>query len=141
MRQLFFFLRGSKLHYPTLSLNLRNDSYILQVNTNGILTFRTEYSGCCLNPFSSAGPAAIAPFWADIDITRFGNIYYRRVTAGTEFLKLQEIISAIPRLRIRELFVATYHQVAEFGRMGAEVSSIHRGGGGIFFCPFDPRPP
>ena len=142
MRQFPFFLWGSKLHYPT-NFTEPQLCIILQVNTNGILTFRTKYSSCCLNPFSPAGPVAIAPFWADIDITRFGNIYYRRITAGTEFLKLQEIISAIPRLQIRELFVATYHQVAEFGRMNAEVSSIHTGGGGggrDFFCPFDPHP-
>ena len=67
----------------------------------------------------------IAPFWDDVDITRFGNIYYRRVTAGTEFLKLQEIVAITfntTGFEIRELFVATYHKVAEFSGEYAEVS-------------------
>ena len=98
----------------------------MQVNTNGILSFGYAYRIWAPRLFSSSVPVVIAPFWDDVDITRFGNIYYRRVTAGTEFLKLQEIIINTfntTAFEIRELFVATYHKVAEFTRGDyAEVS-------------------
>ena len=86
------------------------------------LDMRTVYGhqGCSAHQYM-----VVAPFWDDVDITRFGNIYYRRVTAGTEFLKLQEIITITfntTGFEIRELFVATYHKVAEFSGEYAEVS-------------------
>lgn len=68
---------------------------------------------------------SIAPFWDDVNIRDFGNIYYRRVTSGIEFLKLQELITIIfgtTGFEIRELFVATYHEVAEFRGTDTEVS-------------------
>ena len=97
----------------------------MQVNTNGILSFNSGYLVYVPRTFSFGVPVVIAPFWADVDIRQFGNIYYRQVTSGTDFLKLQGIITTTfntTGFEIRELVVATYHQVAHWTASG--VSSV-----------------
>lgn len=111
---------------PACLLISNNRPVIPQVNTNGILSFRNSYTEYVQRPFSLITDLAlIAPFWGDVDIVFFGSIYYRISINGTEFLKLQEIITTIfgvTRFETGELVVATYHRVASIYGGPEEVS-------------------
>lgn len=64
--------------------------------------------------FNSSMPVVIAPFWDDVNIRDFGNIYYRRATSGIELQELMTFAFNATGFEIRELLVATYHKVAGF---------------------------
>ena len=69
--------------------------------------------------FPSTGLPLIAPFWIDIDITRFGNIYYR-ITSNATLLQrahdlLQELFPFSGNFTPITLFIATWDRVAEYG--------------------------
>ena len=88
------------------------------MNTNGILSFRSQYLQYFPEMFPSTGLPLIAPFWIDIDITRFGNIYYR-ITSNATLLQrardqLQELFRPSAIFIPSTLFIATWDQVAEF---------------------------
>ena len=97
-----------------------------QVNSNGILSFRSEYLQYSPQLFPFAGLPLIAPFWDDVDITRFGNIFYR-VTNNTTLLQrardqLQELFPSSGNFTPTTLFIATWDRVAQFGG-GYQVSA------------------
>lgn len=97
----------------------------VQVNTNGVLSFGSEFPDYTPIPFSTVPFAVLAPFWNDVNTNRFGSIYYRQSTSGSELSKLQEIVTTTfntTGFEIRELVVATYHQVAQFAGRDNEVS-------------------
>ena len=61
----------------------------------------------------------IAPFWSDVDITRFGNIFYRE-TSNATFLQrardqLQELFPSSGDFTPTTLFIATWDRVAQLG--------------------------
>ena len=99
----------------------------MQVNTNGILSFQSEYlsSNPQMFPLSLLNPIrVIAPFWDDVDIRRFGNIFYR-VTSNTTLLQrvrdqLQELFPFSGNFTPTTLFIATWDRVAQFG-VGSQV--------------------
>ena len=95
-----------------------NDSG-LQVNTNGILSFQSQYLQYFPQMFPSTGLPLIALFWDDVDITRFGNIFYRQ-TNNTTLLQrarnqLQELFPSSGNFTPTTLFIATWDRVAQFG--------------------------
>jgi hypothetical protein len=99
-------------------------SVSLQVNTNGVLSFRSGFTRFTPVSFSTTQRVLIAPFWDDVQTNISGSIYYRISTAGAEFPKLQDIISTAfntTGFAIRELVVATYHEVAKFQGLPNEV--------------------
>ena len=66
----------------------------------------------------SANISLIAPFWGDVDITRFGNIFYRE-TSNTTLLQraqdqLQGLFPSSGNFTPTTLFIATWDRVAEF---------------------------
>ena len=54
-----------------------NVSVIVQVNTNGVLSFGTALPTYPSESLPVNGTAFIAPFWADIDTQMNGSVYYR----------------------------------------------------------------
>ena len=69
----------------------------------------------------------IAPYWRDVDTRRFGDIYYRLQTNGTDFSKLNEIVATafdMGDFEIEQIVVATYDQVAQFDGSYNEVSLV-----------------
>ena len=60
----------------------------------------------------------IAPFWDYVDITRFGNIYYRQTSNATLLRRardqLQELFPSSGNFTPSTLFIATWDRVAEF---------------------------
>ena len=72
----------------------------------------------------------MAPFWNNVDIRRFGNIFYRQ-TSNTTLLKrardqLQELFPSSGNFTPTTLFIVTWDRVAESG-----------GGSQVFICIYD----
>ena len=95
-----------------------------QVNTNGILSFQSPYLAPLPQMFRSTGLPMIAPFWDDIDITTFGNIFYRETNDATLLQRardqLQELFPSSGNFTPTTLFIVTWDRVAEW-RGGSEV--------------------
>ena len=80
----------------------------------------------------SANISLIAPFWGDVDITRFGNIFYRE-TSNTTLLQraqdqLQGLFPSSGNFTPTTLFIATWDRVAEFVRflsIGEPPAQVH----------------
>jgi len=54
---------------------------LLQVNTNGVISFDRSFSSYSTRAFPIDGASLVAPYWADIDTNRNdGRIYHRQVT-------------------------------------------------------------
>ena len=68
----------------------------------------------------------IAPFWDDINIERFGNIFYRQTSNITLLQRardqLQELFPSSGNFTPTTLFIATWDRVAEF-EGGSQVSA------------------
>ena len=57
---------------------------LLQVNTNGAISFQIAVSQYTPDPFPLNGSRAlIAPFWADVDTTGTGDVWYHKSTNTT----------------------------------------------------------
>ena len=98
----------------------------LQVNTNGILSFRFPFTESTPHMFPCPDNIPlIAPFWDNVDIERFGNISYRETTDNTLLQKahaqLQEFFPSSGSFAPTTLFIATWDQVAAF-EGGSQVS-------------------
>ena len=97
----------------------------MQVNTNGILSFRVPFTDFTprMFPLPDNIPL-IAPFWDNVDIERFGNISYRETSDFTLLQKanaqLQELFPSAGSFTSTTLFIATWDRVAEFEGGSAE---------------------
>ena len=71
----------------------------------------------------SANISLIAPFWGDVDITRFGSIFYRETSNVTLLQRardqLQGLFSSSGNFTPTTLFIATWDRVAEFVPLGS----------------------
>ena len=93
-----------------------------QVNANGILSFRVPYDRSSSQRFDSSflpSVPLVAPFWADVDITRFGKIFYRQTD---DPVSLQHAADLLRELFLTPhsifyptiLFIATWDRVAQY---------------------------
>jgi len=92
----------------------------VQVNTNGILSFRQPFSSSFIRQFPLPTVPLIAPYWENFDLRRGGNIFYRQ-TSNTTLLQrvqnqLQELFPSADDFSPTRLFIATWEQVPEFLR-------------------------
>ena len=97
-----------------------------QVNTNGIISFQRRFTEFTPQRFPLNLIPLIAPFWDDVDIRRFGNIFYR-VTSDVILLQrardqLLELFPSSGNFTPTTLFIATWDRVAQF-RGGSQVSA------------------
>ena len=98
---------------------MRNTVLILQVNTNGVLSFGTSYTRAVGTNFTLlSSPPIIAPFWDDIDIFNGGTIYYRQDSNSTVMELVQRVlVSEYPEAASFQpslVFVATWDRVEPF---------------------------
>ena len=99
------------------------------MNTNGIISFQCQFTESSPRrfPLNNLLPL-IAPFWDDVDIRRFGNIFYRQTNDTTLFQRahdlLQELFPSSGNFTPTTLFIATWDRVAQFGG-GSEVSTTY----------------
>ena len=99
------------------------------MNTNGILSFRSQYLQYFPEMFPCTGLPLIAPFWNDIDITTSGNIFYR-TPSNVALLQrahdqLQELFPSSGNFTPTTVFIATWDRVAQFGRRTQVRFCIH----------------
>ena len=92
---------------------------IIQVNTNGVLSFGISYTTSLGTGFNLLpSPPIIAPFWDDIDITRGGTIYYRQDSNSTITELVQKaLVSKYPEAASFHpslVFVATWDRVEAY---------------------------
>ena len=111
-----------------------NNSYWIasQVNTNGVISFRLPFLEYMPERFplkeyfSPIFTPLIAPFWDDVDIRRFGTIFYRQTSNVTLLQRarhqLQELFPSSGNFTPTTLFIATWDRVAQF-RGGSQVSA------------------
>ena len=93
---------------------------LLQVNTNGAISFIRQVSQFTPDPFPlDNNRRLIAPFWADVDTRRGGNVSYRE---SNDFSIRARVSDEIRRYFVRQraffaswVFVATWSNVGHFG--------------------------
>ncbi|XP_062601517.1 protein mesh-like [Saccostrea cucullata] len=106
------------LSTPFPYFNQRNPS--LFVNVNGIISFQKAIQGYTTTPFPIGdGVGTIAPFWADIDTTYTGTIWYRELINPTLLERVSEEVrgsfSQFYRFRASWIFIVTWERVPFFG--------------------------
>ena len=81
--------------------------------------------------FPIANRFLIAPFWADIDTRRTGEIYFKETVNGTLLTKARNVIrrathqvAGLSRFRPRWLFIATWYRVGYFDSHTDQVIKI-----------------
>lgn len=93
------------------------------MNTNGVISFLQGVSTFTPDPFPIANDARmIAPFWADIDTTRGGTVWYRETTDAVLLDRAtDEVRNNYPnffRFKASWVFIATWDRVAFYGCAG-----------------------
>ncbi|XP_041472236.1 uncharacterized protein LOC121421557 [Lytechinus variegatus] len=92
----------------------------IYLNVNGLLSTTEPVSNFIPLPFPLLGVGYIAPFWADVDITEGGNIYYRQIMNPAEddivSLEINRIICQVFRVHFKAnwIFVVTWDAVAYY---------------------------
>lgn len=90
----------------------------MQVNTNGILSFRGSFVVFTSAPFPFTGLPLIAPFWDDVDTRNGGTAYYRETANSTLLERFKsELVAVSPLFASFEpssLFLATWDHVAAY---------------------------
>ncbi|XP_075459355.1 sushi, nidogen and EGF-like domain-containing protein 1 [Ascaphus truei] len=111
---------GSALITLSSRINLFGKVYnYLYVNNNGLLSFSTSigtFTPSAL-PVTDGNPF-LAPFWADVDNTRAGDIYYRQSTDPGILARATSDIRThfcVLHFSARWVFVATWHKVGFYG--------------------------
>ena len=91
----------------------------IQVNDNGVISFNSRYN--VRTPLSlplSGTRQIIAPYWADVDTRRSGQIFYRQTTNATLLSRAtSEIRTAFPtseNVTIQSLLIATWNNVGYY---------------------------
>ena len=55
-----------------------NTNVTMQVSTNGVISFQSEFTDFTVSSFPTSSIPLIAPLWADFDFRdREGNVFYR----------------------------------------------------------------
>ena len=117
------------LSISCLQLNSLVCCFVLfQVNANGVISFRHQFSNFRTENFPFRG-ILIAPYWADVDLHINGRVFYQ--STKDEQL-LNEIGANIRNVYSGDfspslLFIATWSRVARFGGLSTVVS--------LSFCP------
>ena len=94
------------------------------MSTNGLLSFRNQFVDFSRRSFDSQSIPnnipIIAPFWDDVNIRRFGNIFYRQSNDNASLDFATYLINyhrdnATFNFQPTNVFIATWARVAMFG--------------------------
>ena len=94
---------------------------ILQVNTNGVISFGSPFTHSLIISFPlSESDQIIAPYWADVDTRGTGQIFYRQSTDPNLLARASsEIQAAYPssqNVTVTSLFITSWDAVGYFSR-------------------------
>ena len=94
---------------------MQND--LLQVNNNGDISFTTSVSQYTPDPFPLFGDLAlIAPYWADVDTTGTGTVWYRESTDAELLARARTMIQSA--FTSQDNFIPSYIFVATWDHVG-----------------------
>lgn len=96
----------------------------LQVNSNGVLSFRRPFTATETTPFPlSSDDILIAPFWDNIDIEAAGQVLFRITNDLSLRTEIGGVINGlfVTNFLPDSVFVATWDQVAQFNGTPSEV--------------------
>ena len=86
---------------------------IIQVNANGVISFRNPFSNDIVEPFPLLSTSIIiAPFWEDIDINRGGQIYFRSSSDSSILREVGDRAGDGSNFNPSTVFIATWERVA-----------------------------
>ena len=95
-------------------------SCFFKININGVISFLEEVSQFKPDPFPLGdNRRLIAPFWADVDTTKGGNIYYREsqdlsiLTRASAEVRKYDVSQR--RFSAKWVLIATWLKVAHYG--------------------------
>ena len=90
-------------------------AFSLQVNANGVISFRRVFFQHWTSPFPlDSDDILIAPFWDDIDIRDSGQIFYRFSNDLILLSRFQSDINDGSGFSPVSLFIATWDRVAAY---------------------------
>ncbi len=97
------------------SIVIRRTVTIMQVNSNGLLSFRTPFNSSPLTLPLSTDNIVIASFWDDVG--DLGQIYTRSTTEAIILNNIQSFISTAFQISssLTSLFIVTWEGVPESG--------------------------
>ena len=93
---------------------------MLQVNSNGVLSFNQSFTNCCgRRRFSTFSAPLVAPFWHDFNPRVAGIISYRQTSNTSQLNTVHQLFTTLDTGELRDfspthLFVATWDQVSEY---------------------------
>ena len=94
----------------------------LKVGDNGIISFNNSYNDYTPTPLPTSPNQFIAPFWANVDISGTGEVYYRQTNDSLLIARAtDEIQTAFPmshNVEITSLFIVTWNAVGYYGQYG-----------------------
>ena len=64
----------------------------MQISTNGVISFQSEFTNFLISSFPSSSVPLIAPLWADFDFRSRGNVFYRIAEDETSLVRARETI-------------------------------------------------
>ena len=92
--------------------------HLLQVNTNGVLSFRKAFNDFSPEsfPLPSQTDVLVALYWHDHDITVHGNVFYRSTQDMACLTEVGSRISNVFKVDFSptQLFIATWDEVTGF---------------------------
>ena len=77
------------------------------ISTDGLLSFGSNFTNCCPEPFPISSPPLVAPFWRDVDITQGGSVYYRIISSSSTTSGSRQLLLGI-NLSIGSSFGTTF---------------------------------
>lgn len=103
----------------------------LQVNTNGVISFLVQVSQYTPDAFPLGdNRRLVAPFWADVDTRKGGDVFYRETTDLNLLQQATNDVTATfvdqRKFKATWLLIATWHDVAFYGASGNYTSKVSR---------------
>lgn len=102
--------------------------YLYQVNTNGVISFLISVSQYTPDRFPLRRRRLVAPFWADVDTTVGGQVFYRESTDQSLLKQATADVTKVyvncKTFRAAWLLVATWFEVGFYGAQGHYTSKV-----------------
>ena len=91
------------------------------MNTNGVVSLDSKFYSSSVHSFPLSGTVKIiAPYWADVDTTGTGKIFYRQSTdpslLASASNEIKAAYSLLQNVVITHLFIVTWDAVGYYSR-------------------------
>ncbi len=99
------------------------------MNTNGVISFDAPVSAFTPQSFPLSGLFLIAPYWADVDTSRTGTVYYRETRDDNVLRRARDDVMTAFSRRFLPIFVfiATWDRVGHSNGNTDRVGTLKNG--------------